>query len=609
MNPSQALAEVLVDELVRGGVQDAVLSPGSRNAPLAYALHEADRQGRLRLHVRIDERSAGFLALGLAKASGLPVIVTCTSGTAVANLHPAVLEASHSGVPLVALTADRPTELWGTGANQTTEQVGIFGKAVRAAFAISAPETRSGQVAGWRALVCRALAAATGELNDDPGPVQVDIGFREPLVPAAEDDGQRDWPESLQGRPLGEPWTRVSLAPPAALTAWDGDVALGSSYERTLVLVGDCRPETRTSAARLAATRGWPLLAEPSGVPEGPEATVVLPHGVLLLGVSPWLEAHRPQRVLVVGHVTLSRPVQQLLADPGVVVEVVTESPRWPDAARRAAVVHHRSWLDAALRSAPELEGTLLPTAATGDRAWAQAWRHASDTVADAVAAAVAEEQEGGANRRVPAPSWPSGVAVARVLAESIPRPATLVLGSSSPVRDVDTAVVPEPGLRILANRGLAGIDGTVSTALGVALDDDSRPTYALLGDLTFLHDSNGLVIGPDEPRCALTIVVVNDDGGSIFGLLEQGSPEVAEARPSAFERVFGTPHGVDLPALCAATGVVHVAASTPEDLQRALAQPWGGDVRVIEVKADRSAARALGERVRQAVAAALSRQ
>src|SRR6478752_9782272 len=210
VNPSTALATVLVDELARHGVREAVLCPGSRSAPLAYALQDAERQGRIRLHVRVDERSAGFLALGLAKLTRRPVPVVTTSGTAVANLHPAVLEASHAGVPLLVLTADRPQELRGTGANQTTDQGGFFGAAVRWSHELAAPERRAGQNGSWRSVVARACVAARGDLSGDAGPVHVNVPLREPLVPTPDTDGNHGWPDGLAGRPGGAPWVQVA---------------------------------------------------------------------------------------------------------------------------------------------------------------------------------------------------------------------------------------------------------------------------------------------------------------------------------------------------------------------------------------------------------------
>ncbi len=252
MNASTALAQVLIDELVRGGVREAVIAPGSRSAPLAYALHAADAAGRLRLHVRIDERSAAFLALGLAKASGTAVPVVTTSGTATANLHPAVLEASHAGVPLLLLTADRPPELRGRGANQTIDQVGLYGSAVRLFTDVGVAEDRAGQTGPWRSLVCRALAAALGDAGSAPGPVHLNLPFREPLVVTA-----GDWPESLAGRAGGSPWTDRVPAPAAHAVVDD-------LPDRTVVVLGDGAAVHADAVRALVTARGFPVVAEPT---------------------------------------------------------------------------------------------------------------------------------------------------------------------------------------------------------------------------------------------------------------------------------------------------------------------------------------------------------
>lgn len=548
MNPSTALARVLVDELVRAGVREAVLAPGSRSAPLAFALHAADRAGRLRLHVRIDERSAGFLALGLAKASGRPVPVVTTSGTATANLHPAVLEAAHSAVPLVVLTADRPPELRGTGANQTVDQVGLYGRAVRLFAEVGAPDERAGQNAYWRALTCRAIACATGALGAAAGPVHLNLGLREPLVPS---DG--DWVESLDGRPGGAAWTTFVRSDPPAVA--------DDLPARTVVVIGDCAGGLASAALHLAERRGFPVVAEPSSSAVGP---AVIPAAELVLAVDGWLERHTPERVLVVGRPTLSRVVARLVGSAP--LDVVATAGEWSDPARRASRV---------LGSVPVPDGPVDP-------GWLDSWRSAGELARKAVEQVLGDEL-----------SEPAVAAEVVAAADEL-----LVVGSSKPVRDLFLAGGRE-GLRVLANRGAAGIDGTVSTAMGAALAHGGR-TLALLGDLTFLHDSNGLVLGPDEPRPDLTVVVVNNDGGGIFGLLEQGAHEHAEV----FERVFGTPHGVDLRALCAATGTPYSLATTREELRSALA---GGGLRVVEVRTDRDAAVALDRALRAAVAAVMT--
>ena len=570
MNPSTALARVLVDELVRGGVTECVLSPGARSAPLAFALHAADAAGRLRLHVRIDERSAGFLALGLAKASGRPVAVVTTSGTATANLHPAVLEAAHSHTPMIVLTADRPPELRGTGANQTIDQIGLYGGAVRLFVDVGTPEARPGQNAYWRGLTCRALASALGDLGGAPGPVHLNLGLREPLVP----DGDDDWLESLDGRPDGQPWTaRVQPPAPDHGTAAPGAGSAATPAvaddlpARTVVVLGDAVPAATAAALDLAEARGWPVIAEPSAS-AGAGLTLVAAAD-LVLDAPGFLDGHRPARILVVGRPTLSRAVGRLVASAP--ADVVARGGDWSDASRLATRV---------LPAVPRADG-----AGKVDASWLPAWQSAGQVVMTVVH----ELLDAGPDLVEP------------VMAQEVVAAAgsLLVVGSSKPVRDLFLAG-SRPGLRVLANRGVAGIDGTVSTAMGAALAHGG-PTLALLGDLTFLHDANGLILGPEEPRPDLTVVVVNNDGGAIFGLLEQGGP----GHEAAFERVFGTPHRVDLAALCAATRTPHVLASTRNELRTALAVVQG--VRVVEVRTDRTAAVALDRQLHAAVARALA--
>ena len=561
MNPSTALARVLVDELVRGGVREAVLSPGSRSAPLALALHAVDAAGRLRLHVRIDERSAAFLALGLAKASGTPVPVVTTSGTATAHLHAAVLEADAAGVPLVPLTADRPPELRGTGANQTVDQPGLYGRAVRLFVELGTPGERVGDVASWRSRTCRVLAAARGELGGPPGPVHVNIGLREPLVP----DGSEAWVEPLDGRPHGGPWTaRVPAAAPAAPP--------DDLPARTVVVLGDGPPGPAAAALALARARGWPVVAEPSAS-AAPTAEVLLVPDLLLSQAS-WVAAHRPDRVLVVGRPTLSRAVGRLAA--GSPADVVVHLGSWPDPTGAATRV---------LPAVPRASGN-----GAVDPDWLATWTAAAQAADEAAAPLV--EQAVGSGTLVEA-------VVAGRVAGAVPADGLLVVGSSKPVRDLFLAG-PAPGVHVLANRGVAGIDGMVSTAVGAALAHGA-PAHALLGDLTFLHDANGLVLGPQEPRPDLTLVVVNNDGGAIFGLLEQAGPEHADA----FERVFGTPHGVDLGALCAATRTPHTRVDDLVALDDALVPAPG--LRVVEARTDRTAATELDRAVRAAVADALA--
>lgn len=540
VNPSTALARVLIDELVRHGVTEVVLAPGSRNAPLSMALHDADARGRLRLHVRIDERTAGFLAVGLARGSGRPAAVVTTSGTAVANLHPAVLEAHHGGVPLVVLSADRPPALRDVGANQTIDQRVVFTGALRFFHEFDVARAAADQQAGWRAVTSRAvlLAADAGRA----GPVQLNVPLAEPLLPDDPDGGAADeagaWPESLAGRP--GPWTTgpaVEGVPAAVPPVEPG--------ERVL-FVGDL---THPAAGRVAAA-GHLVVSEAGGA----AGADVLAAGMHLVASSALLDAAGPDRVVVLGRPTLFRAVTGLLRRPGLVVDVVCDVGAYSDPAGLVRSV------------APGLPALVPPP-----EDWAERWRRADRLAGTAVA---------GALDRLDVAASPR---LARDLVAALPPGGTLVLGSSQPPRDVGLTAGARDGVRLVANRGVAGIDGTVSTAVGVALARDDSPTVAFLGDLTFLHDATGLVIGPHEPRPDLTIVVSNNDGGAIFSTLEPGEARHA----SAFERVFGTPHGVQLAGWADAVGVEHELVVTAEQLTEAISHPGG--LRILEVPTSRS--------------------
>jgi 2-succinyl-5-enolpyruvyl-6-hydroxy-3-cyclohexene-1-carboxylate synthase len=559
VNPSTAQATVLVDELVRSGVTEAVLSPGSRSAPLAFALHRADAEGRLRMHVRIDERTAGFLALGLAKASGRPVAVVTTSGTAAVNLHPAVVEASYSGVPLLAVTADRPPELRGVGANQTIDQIRLYGDAVVLFVDMPAADDRVGQVAQWRAFAAECVAAL------HRGPVHLNVPLRDPLVP----DGSEEWVEPVTTAVRPTPWSGLAA---------NGEVTSLPQGPSTVVIAGDGAP----GAARWVAEAGsWPLLAEPtSGARNGPNA--LGSYRLVLDQLAPAIE-----RVVVFGRPTLSRPVTRLLTRADVDVVLVRGPGTLPTMGRTDVVLTDAvapGWVE---KSAPRAEPD----------GWLQQWLNA-DALAQKVVADIVDGAAG-----------VSGPAIARAVAVGLPQGALLVVGSSASARDLDLAEPwddPLGGARdghrlVLANRGASGIDGTVSTAIGAALAHHGE-AFALLGDLTFLHDSTGLMIGPAEPRPDLTIVVNNDDGGGIFGQLEPGAPELA----GYFERLFGTPHAVDIASLCAATGTAHQLVTSIADLRHALRSRSRPGIRVLEVPTDRNRRRDLDRRLREAVAAAL---
>jgi 2-succinyl-5-enolpyruvyl-6-hydroxy-3-cyclohexene-1-carboxylate synthase len=529
-HPSTQLARDVVTALLEAGVGEVVLAPGSRNAPLAFAAYDAAAAGLLRLHTRIDERTAGFLAVGLTKV-GARAAVMCTSGTAVANLHPALLEAAHAGLPVVAVTADRPARLRGTDANQTTDQVGIFGPLVRTADVSASTDAAR--------LVRAALAAPP------TGPLHLNVQLDDPLVP-------------------DDPW-HPDPPPP---TTWElftrevGEVVLrgGTHGPRTVVVAGD---DAGPPARVLAQDGGWPLLAEPtSGSRTG--ANALRCYRLLLDGEL----GRRVERVVVLGHPTLSRPVTRLLGRDDVEVWAGPAPGAWAERPFRVDHRFERASVDEADRSG-----------------WLDEWRAADAAVARGLDALLAAEGV-----------TPYGVA--GVVSRVLPPGGLLFVGASSPIRDLDLMVATYAvgdRRKVIANRGLSGIDGTVSAAIGAALGRPrSTRSLALMGDVTFLHDATGLVLGPDEDRPDLTIVVVNDDGGSIFSMLEQGHP----AHADRFDRLFGTPHGVDVASLCAATRTPHLRVESLAELEHALGSPNGG-VEVVEVRVRRDNRRELDERIR----------
>jgi len=608
MNPATAFAATLVDELARCGLAEAVLAPGSRSAPLAMALWDRSVQGQgsgtrsgspapgqgpatesrdltaqrgapggrppgpaLRLHVRIDERSASFLALGLAKASRRPVALVCTSGTAAAHFHGAVIEASEAGVPLLVLTADRPPELRGTGANQTIDQLKLYGDAVRWFCEAGVPEARPGMNAYWRSLACRAWAAAAGADGGFPGPVHLNLPLREPLVPgvpdeAGQESGAGGWPEPLEGRPAGAPWTSFPGASPAG-------TALELPWtERGVIICGDGCADP-AALLHLAGQAGWPVLAEPSsGARAGPMSLAAYPY---LLDSPEFVAGHRPDVIVSAGRPGLSR-AQLGYLNPAAPVRhvVVAQGPgHWADPARSGTDV------------APAVRLAGGPGAA-GTR-WLASWR-AADAAAGAAAAAILDDGETLSEPRL-----------ARDLAAALPDGALLWAASSLPVRDLDRQMAPRAALTVLANRGASGIDGLTSAAAGAALAHQRAgggPAAALLGDLAFLHDAPGLFTGPGEPRPDLVLVVANNDGGGIFSQLEQaeyGGP---------FERVFGTPHGASLGSLAAAAGLPALTVDRAGDLPGALR---GSGIRVVEVRTSREAGAELRRKLREACTAA----
>ncbi len=566
--PAMADARSLVAALLAEGVREVVLCPGSRSAPLAEALADAADAGRLRLRVVLDERSAGFIALGAARAHALNghsrcAAVVTTSGTAVSNLHPAVSEADAAGIPLLVISADRPHELVGTGASQTTEQTGLFAPALR--LGVDLPADLAADLGGRAAhaaiagQVRRAVAAATGALSRDPGPAQINARFRPPLT--AENSVEGAVPSVPA--PPATPTVPVAraVAPACAPAAGAGQPAgFGSSAQgRGIVVVGDtAHPAVGSLARSLAEHLDWPLLAEPtSQARSGPQA---LSRYAELLGTPAGrVLAQQAEHLLVLGHPSLSRSITALLGRDDLDITVLTERARWTDVSGRARRVvpmdgpDHEPADDAALQAARLAARLGLESA---HAAWTDSWRRA---VAD-----------------LPEPARSSSAdALAQTVWEASQAPGapTLLLGSSMTVRRLDRLAQPGAAApKAVANRGLAGIDGTIATGIGLWMAS-GEPVRAVMGDLAFLHDAMSLNRGVREEEVDLQVIVVDDGGGAIFSQLEY-----ARTTPSArFERLFTAPQRADIAALAAALGARVQVPDDVEALRGLLAEPVDG--------------------------------
>jgi 2-succinyl-5-enolpyruvyl-6-hydroxy-3-cyclohexene-1-carboxylate synthase len=577
---SLACATALVDALVRGGVRHACVSPGSRSTALALALA---RHRDVTAHVHLDERSAAFFAVGLAKAGGAPVAIACTSGTAAAEYLPAVVEAAQSRTPLVVLTADRPPALRGSGANQTIDQTELYGRYARAYLEPPVPSA-AGDTAAWRDTGIRAIAAALGEPS---GPVHVNCPFDEPLVP-------EDAPIEM-GATGGEATVAREPDRGAARAALDGFLTEYAG-RRGVITLGSLRAPRTLALLSFAKLLGWPALAEPlSGLRlDASDAGRALAAGQWLIGDEAWLARHRPEIALQVGAASTTRATQALIAAAGASV-VLDHDHLDPDPAHRA---ERRILVD------PELFAAVACDAAgTGgmprpsDPAWLAAW-HAADLVARAEV-----------DRRIDAWDEPFEGRVARDLAGFVPHGAVLCVGSSTPVRDLDAymALRRPPTIwserdlvRFVANRGASGIDGFVSTTLGAAAAKVG-PAYALMGDLTLLHDAGGLLWSARRAHPAV-LVVLNNGGGEIFSLLPQLSlPEHRE--------LFVTPHGMDIGAVCHAAGAGREQIEHARELIPAMARAArAGGVRVVEVAIDPELGRARRGELRDRVRSVLDR-
>lgn len=524
-NRNIALATALVEELARSGVSHAVISPGSRSTPMALAL---DREPGIAVRVVVDERSAGFLALGLALRSGSPAVVTCTSGSAAANLHPAVVEADQAGAPLLVLTNDRPPELRGIGAGQTIDQIKLYGAAVRWFAEAGMHEADDGGLLHMRSLACRACA----EARLGSGPVHVNLAWRDPLGPElAPEEVTAAAPLAREGRPDAEPLTGLATARPPSSAILDQLAHdLQRSHRGVIVCGRQLEPALREPVALLAERSAMPILAEPtSQLRFGAAAqAVVSAYDLILREPPPGLE---PDLVVRFGDTPTSKPLRQWLAALDCPVVTVDPPGRWDEPTRLATTM---------VRCDPvALANGLAHRCEHDDDAWQANWLAVEGFAQEAIDTALAEE---------PTLCEP---AIHRALAAGFAAGEQVLLASSMPIRDHEAfARGRNADVRFYANRGANGIDGLVSTATGIAAASGA-PTWAILGDLALVHDLGGLaaLAGATE---GLTLVVINNGGGGIFDFL----PQASQIEHTLFERLFTTPSDLDLASAAALAGL-----------------------------------------------------
>jgi 2-succinyl-5-enolpyruvyl-6-hydroxy-3-cyclohexene-1-carboxylate synthase len=550
MNRTYAPLFAIVDELARCGMRHAVTSPGSRNAPISLALAGDPRIEAVSV---IDERAAGFAALGMAKATGLPVAVTCTSGSAAANLMPAVVEAHEARVPLIVLTADRPPELRDTGAGQAIDQLKIYGSFAKWFVEVGNHEPSRDTAVHMRALACRAFHTAVG---GRPGVVHLNLPLREPLAPIPEDDFA---PGIWEGRPDGGPWVQVyEAAAEAATSLADGMAARIPHGARGAIVVGSGGGELAEPVARLAMACGWPVLADAtSGLRFGPhDRSHVIAHYDVLLRSEEWAAAHRPGLVMRIGDTPTSKPLRAWLAEaPQLVVDPYAV---WHEPTRTAETIVQAAPGPLCSALAARLESAGVQPV----QDWLAGWREADDLVPPALAA-------------TPDPFEPKALAAA---VDAAPDGSTVWVASSMPIRDAETFLPrSEKRLRVLANRGANGIDGTVASPAGAAVAL-REPVMLLTGEIALLHDIGGL-LAAKRMGAELTIVCINNGGGGIFDFL----PVAGAAHPALYEEHIVTPAGVELERVAALVGLRHTVAATADEVREAARRPG-----FVEVRTDR---------------------
>ena len=574
-NRNTALASALVEELARCGVRHAVLSPGSRSTPLAVALH---RQPAIDLTVLVDERCAGFFALGAAQASRTPVAILSTSGTAAANLHPAICEADESGVPLIVLTADRPPELRGIGAGQTIDQLKLYGDAVRWFCEVGTHEADDPGLLHYRSVACRAFAAARGEPR--PGPAHLNLPWREPLAPVPEPAAVTATdPLALAGRD-GRPLTAATHTAPAPDDFVLDELARHVAEARGGVIVAGRQTDAalREPLSRLARAAGLPLLAEPtSQLRWGPHdrTLVISAYDTLLRGGS--LAQTPADLVLRFGEMPTSKPLRAWVARAGAEIAV---DPRggWNEPTRRAAALVRADPAALATGIAERLEGTRRDSPAE--------WLDAEAAARRAFAAEL---------ESLDVPTEP---ALQLALARAYRDGELVYTASSMPIRDQEAFLPPgRADVLFLANRGANGIDGLISSGTGAA-QASGRPTTVITGDLGLLHDLGSLAALAEGPA-PVRVIVVDNGGGGIFHFLPQ-----ADSMPEEeFEQLLGTPRPLDIGAAAAAFGLAHRRLDDLADLEQALAAGTG----LIEIPVERRTNRGLHERLQQAALSALA--
>jgi 2-succinyl-5-enolpyruvyl-6-hydroxy-3-cyclohexene-1-carboxylate synthase len=572
-NRNTALASALVEELARCGMRRAVLAPGSRSTPLAVALW---RHPAIDVAVLIDERSAGFFALGCALGNGSPAAVLCTSGSAAANLHPAVVEADQAGVPLIVLTADRPPELRGIGAGQTIDQLKLYGDAVRWFCEVGTHEADDEGLLHYRSTACRAWAAAAGEPR--PGPVHLNLAFREPLAPVSI-EGQVTATDTLALEGRGErPLTAVSRSATRPEEALLDELAerLAASPRGLIVAGRQLEPGLAEPFASLAAAAGYPILAEPtSQLRRGNHdlSLVVSAYDVIARARSPELV---PELIVRVGELPTSKPLRQWLAELSGLRQLVLDPlAEWKDPSRRAeTLVRADPGLAADGLAARLKAGAAAPGRAGSD--WAEGW-----LAADAAAREAVERELAGLEELSEPGAW-------RALAAALDDGDLVFAASSMPVRDLEAFVsAGRERVRFLSNRGANGIDGLVSTAAGAAASSQGT-AWAVLGDLALVHDLGGLAAARRQEN--LRLLVLDNGGGGIFHFL----PQADAMEANEFEALLGTPAEMDLAEAANLFGLSCARPADPDELEAALA----GDARVVLARTDRTANLALHRRL-----------